>query len=167
MAIIDSTQRLRELIGTPNELVRLKIHRELNAAAREFIGRAPMLFLATCNEDGGPQLSPKGDASGFVHIEDDRTVIIPERKGNKLAFSLENILNNPKVALIFLVPGTCETLRIEGRAQLDDDAAVCQKFSARGSPALLVTRRRPSTPDRRIHSQDHFRRTFMIHHKPS
>ncbi|UCH46713.1 MAG: pyridoxamine 5'-phosphate oxidase family protein [Betaproteobacteria bacterium] len=140
MAGIETTERLRELIGTPNELVRLKIHRQLNAAAREFIARAPMLLLATCGKEGEPQLSPKGDAPGFVQIEDDRTLVIPERKGNKLAFSLENILNNPQVALIFLVPGTCETLRIEGRAQLDDDAALCQKFSARGSPALLVTR---------------------------
>ena len=140
MAIIDSMQRLRELIGTPNELVRLKIHRELNTTACEFISRSPMLFLATYGDNNGPQLSPKGDTPGFVHIEDNRTLLIPERKGNKLAFSLENILNNPQVALIFLVPGTCETLRIEGRAQLDDDAALCGKLSARGSPALLFTR---------------------------
>lgn len=140
MAAIETTQRLRELIGTPNELVRLKIHTELNATARDFITRSPMLFLATCGKGGLPQVSPKGDAPGFVHIEDDRTLLIAERKGNKLAFTLENILTNPRVALIFLVPGTCETLRIEGRAQLDDDAALLQKLSARGSPALLVTR---------------------------
>jgi PPOX class probable FMN-dependent enzyme len=140
MAAINSIHRLRELIGEPNELVRLKIHRELNAAARDFIARSPMLFLATCNKNSQAQVSPKGDAAGFVRIENDHTIVIPERKGNKLAFSLENILSNPKVGLVFLVPGTCETLRIEGRAKLDDDAAVCRKFSARGSPALLVTR---------------------------
>jgi PPOX class probable FMN-dependent enzyme len=140
MAAIQSTQRLRELIGTPNELVRLKIHSQLNDSARNFLARSPMLFLATCGSDGVPQVSPKGDAPGFVHIEDDHTLIIPERKGNKLAFTLENILANPKVALIFLVPGTCETLRIEGRAQLDDDPKLCTKLSARGSAALLVTR---------------------------
>ena len=140
MATIQSTQRLRELIGTPNELVRLKIHSQLNATARDFIARSPMLFLATGGNDGLPQVSPKGDAPGFVHVENDHTLLIPERKGNKLAFTLENILSNPRVGLIFLVPGTCETLRIEGRAQLDDDAALCQKLSARNSPALLVTR---------------------------
>lgn len=140
MSKIDSAQHLRELIGTPNELVRLKIHRQLNPAAREFVARSPMLFLATCGNDGQVQVSPKGDAPGFVHIENDRTLVIPERKGNKLAFALENILRNPRVALIFLVPGTCETLRIEGRAWLDDDAALCQKLAARGSPALLVSR---------------------------
>lgn len=140
MTAIDSTQRLRELIGTPNDLVHLKIHSQLSVTARDFIARSPMAFLATCGIDGSPQVSPKGDAPGFVQVEDDNTLIIPERKGNKLAFSLENILDNPRVSLIFVVPGTCETLRIEGRAQLDDDAALCQKLSARGSAALLVTR---------------------------
>ena len=140
MATIQSTQRLRELIGTPGDLVRLKIHSQLNATARDFSARSPMLFLATGGNDGLPQVSPKGDAPGFVHVENDHTLLIPERKGNKLAFTLENILSNPRVGLIFLVPGTCETLRIEGRAQLDDDAALCQKLSARNSPALLVTR---------------------------
>ncbi len=140
MTTIDSTRRLRELIGTPNEIVHLKIHSQLNSAARDFIARSPMLFLATCSSDGKPQVSPKGDAPGFAHVEDDSTLIIPERKGNKLAFTLENIVTNPRVGLIFLVPGTCETLRIEGGAQLDDDPALCKKLSARGSAALLVTR---------------------------
>lgn len=140
MTTIHSTQRLRELIGTPNEIVHLKIHSQLNETARNFIARSPMAFLATCGEDGTPQVSPKGDAPGFARIENDHTIIIPERKGNKLAFTLENILNNPRVALIFLVPGTCETLRIEGRAQLDDDPHLCGQFSAHGSAALLVTR---------------------------
>jgi len=140
VAAIQTTQRLRELIGTPNGLVRLKIHSQLNETAREFINRSPMLFLATCDANGTPQVSPKGDAPGFVHVESDHTLLVPERKGNKLAFTLENILENPKVALIFLVPGTCETLRIEGRAQLDDDPRLCKEMTARGASALLVIR---------------------------
>jgi PPOX class probable FMN-dependent enzyme len=140
MTTIESTLRLRELIGTPNEIVHLKIHSQLNSAARDFIARSPMLFLATSSSDGKPQVSPKGDAPGFAHVEDDNTLIIPERKGNKLAFTLENILSNPRVGLIFLVPGTCETLRIEGSARLDDDPALCKKLSARGSAALLIVR---------------------------
>lgn len=140
MAAINSAQRLREILGTPNDLVRLKIHSRLNDSARNFIARSPMLFLATSDPNGQPQVSPKGDEAGFVHIENDRSIVIPERKGNKLAFSLENILRNPKVGLIFIVPGTCETLRIEGRAYLDDDAGLCAQFTARGSPALLITR---------------------------
>ena len=140
MAAVKTPERLRELIGTPNELVRLKIHSQLNDAARDFITRSPMLFLATSDQNGQPQVSPKGDEAGFVHIENDRSIVIPERKGNKLAFSLENILRNPKVGLIFIVPGTCETLRIEGHAYLDDSAELCAQLSARGSPALLITR---------------------------
>jgi len=140
MAVIESVQHLRDLIGTPNELVHQKIHSRINALARDFIARSPMLFLATGGENGQTQVSPKGDLPGFVHVLDDQTIVIPERKGNKLAFSLENILDNPKVGLVFLVPGTCETLRIEGRAQLDDDPTLCQQLSARGLPALLVVR---------------------------
>jgi hypothetical protein len=140
MTVIESTQRLRELIGAPNQLVHQKIHSKLNATARDFIVRSPMLFLASCGENGQAQVSPKGDLPGFAQVLDDHTIVIPERKGNKLAFSLENILRNPKVGLIFLVPGTCETLRIEGSAQLDDDPALCHQLSARGSAALLVMR---------------------------
>ncbi len=140
MATIQTKHRLRELIGLPNDQVRLKIHRQLNTTACDFIARSPMLFLATCDKDGLPQVSPKGDTPGFVHVEDNQHFIIPERKGNKLAFSLENILANPRVGLIFVVPGTCETLRIEGHAQLDDDPQLCEKLTARGSPALLVMR---------------------------
>jgi uncharacterized protein len=138
MAVIDSKHRLRELIGAPGEVVHLKIHDRLNDTARGFIARCPMAFLATASADGTPTVSPKGDDPGFVQVEDERTLLIPERKGNKLAFSLQNIIDNPKVGLIFLVPGTCETLRVQGHAQLSDDAALCDRLGARGSRALLV-----------------------------
>ncbi len=136
---IQSADRLREIIGTPNDLVRLKVHSALNQSAREFIARSPMAFLATCRSDGMPEVSPKGDAPGFVHVADERTLLIPERKGNKLAFSLQNILQNPKVGMIFLVPGTCETLRLQGTARLSDEPQLCARLSAREKPALLVT----------------------------
>ena len=135
---VDSTARLRELIGAPRDIVHLKIHPALNPAARAFVGRSPMAFLATCGADGMPTVSPKGDEPGFVHVADERTLLIPERKGNKLLFSLHNVLENPKVGLIFVVPGTCETLRVQGTAQITDEPALCEKFIARGSPALLV-----------------------------
>jgi len=140
VARIASVQRLRELIGEPNPLVRSKVHDALNAQAVDFIARAPMLFLATAGTDGAPMVSPKGDSPGFVHVEDARTLLLPERKGNKLIFSLQNILANPAVELIFLVPGTGETLRVGGNAELDDDPALCGRFVERDRPALLVTR---------------------------
>jgi uncharacterized protein len=140
MGRIESTEALRKLIGSPSELVPYKIHRELNPRAIEFIGKSPMLMMSTAGADGHATVSPKGDPAGFVHVENNRTLLIPERKGNKLIFTLQNILANPKVGLIFLVPGTCETLRVQGMAELLDDAALCEKLSMRGNRALLAIR---------------------------
>ena len=144
MSKVTSVSALRKLIGSPNAMVPHKIHRELNARAIGFIGKSPMLMLSTADASGRASVSPKGDAAGFVHVEDSRTLLIPERKGNKLIFSLTNILANPGVGLLFLVPGTCETLRVQGEAELLDDAALCAKAPARGSSALLVIRVRVS-----------------------
>ncbi len=144
MAKIESADALRKLIGSPNEMVPHKIHRELNARAVEFIGKSSMLMLSTADARGRATVSPKGDPAGFVHVEDNRTLLIPERKGNKLIFTLTNILANAHVGLIFLVPGTCETLRVQGEAELLDDAALCAMVPARGSKALLVIRVRVS-----------------------
>jgi PPOX class probable FMN-dependent enzyme len=140
MARIENADALRQLIGSPSEMVPHKIHRELNARAIGFIGKSPMLMLSTADAQGRATVSPKGDPAGFVHVEDNRTLLIPERKGNKLIFSLSNILANSGVGLLFLVPGTGETLRVQGVAELLDDAALCAKVPARGSPALLVIR---------------------------
>ena len=144
MARIESADALRKLIGSPNEMVPHKIHRELNARAVKFIGKSSMLMLSTADARGRATVSPKGDPAGFVHVEDNRTLLIPERRGNKLIFTLTNILANAHVGLIFLVPGTCETLRVQGEAELLDDAALCAKVPARGSKALLVIRVRVS-----------------------
>jgi PPOX class probable FMN-dependent enzyme len=140
MARIENADALRKLIGLPSEMVPHKIHRELNARAIGFIGKSPMLMLSTTDASGNATVSPKGDPAGFVHVEGSRTLLIPERKGNQLIFSLTNILSNPGVGLIFLIPGTCETLRVQGDAELLDDAALCAKVAARGSKALLVIR---------------------------
>lgn len=140
MTTIQTVARLRELLGEPNPQVPRKIHRRLNRQAIDFIARSPMLFLATCDAGGQASVSPKGDGAGFVHVKDETTLLIPERKGNKLLFSLQNILVNPRVALLFTVPGTGETLRVAGTAQLLEDAQLCQTFEERGQPALLVIR---------------------------
>lgn len=138
MARLQSTEQLRALLGSPNETVPLKIHPALTNTGVAFIAKSSMAFLATCGADGMPTVSPKGDQPGFVHVADSRTLLIPERKGNKLIFSLQNILANPKVGLIFLVPGTCETLRVQGTAELLDDIGLREQLSSRGDKALLV-----------------------------
>jgi len=140
VARVGTVEALRKIIGSPNEQVPLKIHRELNARAIEFIGKSPMLMLATSDAAGRPTVSPKGDLPGFVQVEDRRTLRIPERKGNKLIFSLTHILENPHVGLIFLIPGTSESLRVQGTAELLDDSDLRATLAARGSPALLILR---------------------------
>jgi len=137
---VRTVEALRKIIGSPNEQVPLKIHRELNARAIEFIGKSPMFMLATSDAAGRPTVSPKGDLPGFVQVEDNRTLLIPERKGNKLIFSLTHILENPHVGLIFLIPGTSESLRVQGTAELLDDSDLRATLAARGSPALLILR---------------------------
>jgi uncharacterized protein len=139
MAVIDSVARLREIVGAPSAQVSYKIYDRLNAQAQEFISRSPMAFVATVDAQGRPTVSPKGDAPGFVRVVDERTLQMPERKGNKLVFSLQNLLANPSAGLIFLVPGTGETLRVSGSATLLDDPGLCESFTERGKPALLVT----------------------------
>jgi uncharacterized protein len=140
MAKIEHLAQLRAVLGEPNEHVRRKIHRRLNARAREFIARSPMVLVSTADSSGQSTVSPKGDVQGFVQAPDDTTLLIPERPGNKLIFSLQNLLANARIGLIFLVPGTCETLRVSGEAEIRDDAELCDSFAARGRGALLVLR---------------------------
>jgi hypothetical protein len=140
MAQIRDLARLRAIIGEPSAQVPHKIHRTLNQRARDFIARSPLLLLASVDAAGQPTVSPKGDEPGFVQVLDAGTLLLPERKGNKLIFSLRNLLANPRVGLIFLVPGTDETLRVSGSASLHDDPELCAALAARGRPALLATR---------------------------
>jgi hypothetical protein len=98
------------------------------------------LLLATTDAAGKPDVSPKGDGPGFVAVQDDGTLVIPDRKGNKLLFGLQNILANPRVALLFLVPGTEETLRVHGTAELTADPKLLERLTARGQPAQLAIR---------------------------
>jgi uncharacterized protein len=140
MAEIKTVEALRRVMAEPNKLTRLKIRDRLDEQAKAFIACSPFLLLATASEDGSLDVSPKGDVPGFVLIEDDCTLVIPDRAGNNLAFGLTSILHNPNVALIFLRPATGETLRVRGRASLHDDADLCEKLSARGRPAQLAIR---------------------------
>lgn len=112
----------------------------LNDFAVDFLARSPFLILATSDASGHVDASPKGDAPGFVEIADSRTILIPDRPGNKLAYGHLNILSNPQVGLIFMIPGTPETLRINGEAELSADPAMLEQFAARGKPATLVLR---------------------------
>lgn len=144
-SLLTTIEQLRAIIGEEVPVVRAKLFQGLDETAIRFIGHAPFLLLATADRAGRPDVSPKGDEPGFVAVEDGQTLLIPDRKGNKLLFGLQNILANPRVALIFLVPGTEETLRVHGAAKLTADPAILQRLSARGQPALLAIRVRVET----------------------
>ena len=137
---IASEAALRERIGEPNPATRQKIFDHLDEQMRAFLARSPFCLLATTDREGMPEVSPKGDSPGFALVEDEHSLVLPDRKGNKLLFGLQNLLANPRVGLIFLVPGTDETLRVSGHAELRTDPELLARLSARGQPALLAIR---------------------------
>ena len=137
---ISSVAQLRSLISEPNAMVRMKLLTELDSLAIDFIRRSPFLVLSTADADGNQDASPKGDQPGFVLVENASTLVIPERKGNKLLFGLQNILANPHVAMVFMLPGSGETLRVNGTAELTTDPVLLEKLTTRGAPALLAIR---------------------------
>ena len=137
---ISTVDELRTIIGTPSDLVPHKLWTALDETCTDFIQRSPFLLLATSDAEGDMDVSPKGDGPGFVAVEDETTLLIPDRSGNKLIFGLQNILANPHVGLIFLIPGTGETLRVNGTAELTSDPAILDRLSARGKPAVVAIR---------------------------
>lgn len=122
MTPIQSEADLRECYDAPNETVRKKILSRLDKHAKAFIGLSPLVMLATAGPDGA-DCSPRGDAPGFVRVEDDSTLLLPDRRGNNLIDSLRNVAQQPSVGLLFLVPGINETLRVNGSARIVTDAA--------------------------------------------
>ena len=137
---ITTIEQLRTKIGSPHTSTETKKYKVLNEEALEFIETSPFLVMTTSSSANNLDASPKGDQPGFVIAEDNKTLLIPDRPGNKLADGHLNILDNPTVGLIFFVPNTRETLRINGSAELLDDDDVLDGLAARGRPALLATR---------------------------
>ncbi len=141
MAAIDSLEALRAHYRAPSERSRRKAIDRLDAHCRTFIAHAPFLVIGTAAANGGPgDVSPRGDGPGFVHVVDDRTILIPDRPGNNRLDTLSNILENPEVAIIFMIPGFDETLRINGRAGLTDNAELLDRMAMGGKPALMAIR---------------------------
>lgn len=135
--VVQSEAELRALIGAPAPLTCAKIADRLNPMTRLFIERAPFVCLATSDASGGCDLSPRGDPAGFVRILDERTLLIPERPGNRLADSLRNMLANPQVGLLFIVPGVTDTFRVNGRATITTDAALLAPSTVEGKAPRL------------------------------
>ena len=131
---------LRALVGESMPGLAAKNQTALNATAIDFLARCPFLVMSTSDAEGRLDASPKGDAPGFVLVENDRTLVLPDRPGNKLVYGLENILVNPQVGLLCIVPNTQETLRINGRAELSVEPALLERLAARGKPAVIAIR---------------------------
>src|SRR6185312_13427546 len=112
---------LREVIGSPSDTVLLKLSDRLNHLTRQFIERSPFVCVATASPDGGLDISPRGDPAGFVRVLDDHTLLIPERPGNRIADTLTNLLGDPRIALLFLIPGVGDSFRVNGRAEIVED----------------------------------------------
>ncbi|MEU6832219.1 pyridoxamine 5'-phosphate oxidase family protein [Nocardia beijingensis] len=129
---------LRALLGEVAPRVATKERPVLHARDREWIALSPFLVMSTCDADGNCDASPKGDPAGFVRVLDDTTLAIPERPGNRRADGYLNILSNPHVGLLFVIPGRRETLRINGRARLVRDAPYFDDMVVRGHRPILA-----------------------------
>lgn len=135
--VIRNEAQLRALIGEPAPLTCAKISDRLNAMTRLFIERSPFVCIATSDASGHCDLSPRGDPVGFVRILDERTLLIPERPGNRLADSLRNMLVNPHIGLLFVVPGVTDTFRVNGRATITVDQALLTPCAVEGKVPQL------------------------------
>jgi uncharacterized protein len=136
-AITDEAALRAVIGGEPQPVVVSKIADHLNALTRQFIERAPFVCLATSAPDGSCDVSPRGDPAGFVRILDERTLLLPDRPGNRIADSLRNILVNPHVGLLFVIPGVGDTFRVNGRATLTDDAVLLADSAVEGKAPRL------------------------------
>ena len=137
--VITEEAELREIFGWPSERALNKQIDRLDSHCRAIIAKSPFLLLGTSDTTGRCDVSPKGDYPGFVRVLDDTTVAIPDLPGNNRLDTLTNMLNNPQVGLIFMIPGMNETLRINGKVRLIRDAALLESMAYQGKlPRLAI-----------------------------
>ncbi|MEI4472460.1 MSMEG_1061 family FMN-dependent PPOX-type flavoprotein [Frigidibacter sp. MR17.24] len=134
---IVSAERLRELLPTEGFVnTFLKVSDRLNDVARDFIAKCPFVVIATKASGGLIDVSPKGDPAGFVEVFDERTLIIPDRLGNHRVDGFHNLLEDPSVAVLFIIPGHGDTLRVAGKARIVRDAAISRRHAVNGKEPL-------------------------------
>jgi PPOX class probable FMN-dependent enzyme len=135
---ITSEAELREILGEPLPYVANKDRRFLHDFDKQWLAGSPLCLVATSGADGSCDVSPKGDPPGFTVVLDDTTIAIPERPGNRRADGFRNILTNPHVGLVYLIPGRGDTLRINGRARLVCEAPFFDQMTVKGHRPLLA-----------------------------
>ncbi len=134
---ITSVAELEQLYGVPNDASTEKVAHHITSAYRTLIERSPFAALATVGPEG-LDCSPRGDLPGFIHIHDDTTLMLPDRRGNNRIDSLRNIVRDPRVALMLLIPGSLNALRINGRAIISADAGLLETFRVEGKAPRSV-----------------------------
>ena len=127
--VISSEAQLRAILGTPSEGASNKTIHIIDEHCQKFIAHSPFLTIASANQNGQVDVSPKGDPAGFVKVLDEKTLAIPERLGNKRADTFVNILKQPGIGLLFMIPGITETLRVNGKAQIVTDLALREQLA--------------------------------------
>lgn len=140
--IVTTESQLREVLGHPNARDVAKTISTLDQHCRAFIAKCPFLLLASSDARGNVDVSPKGDPPGFVQVLDDRTLAIPDRRGNRRADTFRNLLHHADVGLLFLIPGKIETLRISGTAMIVRDGWLRERMVMQGKTpdfAIVVT----------------------------
>ena len=137
--LITTEAQLREVLGYPAANTVAKIISTLDEHCRAFIAKSPFILIGSADAQGNMDVSPKGDPAGFVQVLDDKTLVIPDRLGNRIADTFLNLLANPHLGLIFLVPGKQETLRVNGRAKIVRDLWLREQLAVDGKvPALAI-----------------------------
>lgn len=137
--IINSRERLREIMGEPSERVSRKVIDHLDDVCCRFIAASPYAIVGSVGRDGLVDLSPRGDPAGFVHVLDDKHLVIPDRLGNKRADTFEALLVNPAVCIFFMIPGYSYTLRVAGQGLIARDETLQEKLAVQGrQPQLLL-----------------------------
>lgn len=138
-SLVTELTELERLYGTVARPSLAKVTDHIHPAYRPFIAASPFVALATSGPEG-LDVSPRGDPAGFIEIEDDYTLLLPDRRGNNRIDSLRNILNDNRVALLFLIPGIGETLRVNGTAEISTDPALLERFAVNNQQPKTVLR---------------------------
>lgn len=135
-SILRTEDALREVYGHASGRAAIKAIPSLDPHCRRFIELSPFLVMGSAAKDGPADVSPKGDLPGFVQVPDEHTLVIPDRPGNRRIDTMTNIVENPHVAVIFMIPGISETLRVNGRAHVSVDPDLLQSMAVNGKPAV-------------------------------
>jgi PPOX class probable FMN-dependent enzyme len=137
MSVVATIEQLEAIYGFPGESSTVKVADRITSSYRVLIEKSPFAALATSGPEG-LDCSPRGDLPGFVRIHDDKTLMMPDRRGNNRVDSLRNIVRDPRVALLFLIPGSGSTLRVNGRAHVSAEAGLLASFNVEGKTPRTV-----------------------------